>query len=76
MNYKYDGNELASVDRSDIRAFRKYMEANPHYFKAIFGEMSIHDAYREAMQLRETLWTHMIRLRNPGLTDIWNEDES
>ena len=75
MNYECDGNELASVDRSDIRAFRKYMEANPYYFKSIFGDVSIHDAYLEAMQLRENLWTHMIRLRKSGHKSIWGEDE-
>ena len=75
MNYEYDGNELASVDRSDIRAFRAYMAANPYYFKSIFGDMSIHDAYLEAMQLRENLWTHMIRLRKSGHKSIWGEDE-
>lgn len=73
MNYECDGNELASVDRSDARIFRKYMEANPHYFKSTFGDVSIHEAYLEAMALRETLWTHMIRLRVPS-HQSWSEE--
>lgn len=39
-------------DRRTLEGFRKYMKENPYYFEFLYGNMSIDDAYKEAMGIR------------------------
>ena len=39
-------------DRRTVEGFKKYMKGNPYYFKSLYGNMSIDEAYREVSALK------------------------
>lgn len=44
---------LENIDRNTKFGFRYYMEKNPHYFKYVFGDISIEKAWKQVRELKK-----------------------
>jgi hypothetical protein len=43
--------------RNTKKGFKKYMENNPHYFRDVFGDKTIEEAWEEVkLILKEATW--------------------
>lgn len=50
--YKYKPKkDLIGISRSNYKDFRKYMMLRPHYFEAIFGNITIKAAWNEVSKI-------------------------
>lgn len=54
MAYVLKKKNLDSMDRGTLKGFKRYMLANPYYYRDIFGNIPIEHAWKEVRTIQKS----------------------
>lgn len=64
-----------TINRNTINGFTRYMEANPFYFRSVFGSKTISEVWAEIRKIKNDFMTHDFVISNENFLTLNNEEE-
>ena len=54
MPYIPKNKNLDSINRGTLKGFKRYMLANPYYYRDIFGDITIEEAWKQVRKIQKS----------------------